>query len=153
MRLLPLHVVVVFKILDLVAVAAEQCALGAARVLPVDAGRYLDELAASHAVAPDEGRRLFQVRLKQCFRGGGDAAAAASHCAADAELLLGHGDLMTMEGLHQLFYLHSVWPGDSKAHVGHELTRGERINLTWRSIVQHLDGSEECMGMRCPLAA
>lgn len=98
--------------------------------------------------APDEGRRLFQVRLKQSFRGVDEATRRE----ADAELLLGHGDLMTMEGLHQLFYLHSVWPGDSKAHVGHELTRGERINLTWRTIVQHLDGSEECMGMRCPLA-
>ena len=57
-----------------------------------------------------------------------------------------------MEGLHQLFYEHSVWPGDSKQHVDDERTRGERINLTWRTIVQHLDGSEECRGMRCPLA-
>ena len=72
---------------------------------------------------------------------------------ADAAVLLGHCDLMTMEGLHQAYYLHSVWPGDSKEHTEHELTHGERINLTWRTIVCHLDGGDECKGMCCPLAA
>ena len=75
-----------------------------------------------------------------------------SYEGADASVLLGHGDVVTMEGLHQAHYLHSVWPGDSKAHVGHELARGERINLTWRTIVRHLDGSDECNGRCCPLA-
>ena len=27
--------------------------------------------------------------------------------------------------------------------------QGERINLTWRTIVKHLDGSDECRGMVC----
>ena len=67
------------------------------------------------------------------------------------EVELHHGDLMTMEGLHQLFYLHSVWPGDSLEHGDDPLTQGERINLTWRTIVRHLDGSDECKGMSCAL--
>ena len=68
------------------------------------------------------------------------------------DILLSHGDLMTMEGMFQKHYLHSVWPGDSKKQMGHELCQGERINLTWRTIVRHLDGSEECRGLVCPLS-
>ena len=48
--------------------------------------------------------------------------------------------------------LHSVWPGDSTAHTEHELAHGERINLTFRTIVRHLDGGDESRGLRCPLA-
>ncbi len=64
---------------------------------------------------------------------------------------LSHGDLLTMEGLCQLFYLHSVWPGDSTEFENHPLAKGERINLTWRKITRHLDGSEECKKRQCPL--
>ena len=115
--------------------------------------------------APASGRRRFEVRLKKAFVGGGGGAARRADAdaarrneesggaAAARALTLGHGDLMTMEGMHQLFYLHSVWPGDSREHRAHALTQGERINLTWRTIVRHLDGGEECRGMRCPLAA
>ena len=131
-------------------------------------------ISLSLCSAPDKGRRLFQIRLKAAFRQGdgsagstvmGGEAAAASRKPigavaaalargenADAAVVLGHGDLITMEGLHQAHYLHSVWPGDSKAHTGHELAHGERINLTWRTIVRHLDGSDACKGMSCPLA-
>lgn len=70
-----------------------------------------------------------------------------------SEIILRHGDLMTMEGMFQKHYLHSVWPGDSKKYVDHELCRGERINLTWRTIVRHLDGSPECRGLMCPLSS
>jgi alkylated DNA repair dioxygenase AlkB len=67
------------------------------------------------------------------------------------EQILHHGDLMTMEGMFQKYYFHSVWPGDSKM-VSDEYTQGERINLTWRTITKHLDGSEECRGKVCSLS-
>lgn len=69
-----------------------------------------------------------------------------------SEIILRHGDLITMEGMFQKHYLHSVWPGDSKGYMNHDLCQGERINLTWRTIVRHLDGSSECRGMACPLS-
>lgn len=69
------------------------------------------------------------------------------------EVILRHGDILTMEGQFQNHYFHSVWPGDSKQHMDHPLCQGERINLTWRTIVQHLDGSEDtCRGIQCPLS-
>jgi alkylated DNA repair dioxygenase AlkB len=84
------------------------------------------------------------------------------------EVILRHGDLMTMEGMFQKHYYHAVWPGDSKQFQSktstssndrtktdhdHPYTHGERINLTWRLIVQHLDGSkDECRGKSCPLS-
>ena len=68
------------------------------------------------------------------------------------EQILGHGDLLTMEGMFQKHYFHSVWPGDSKDYCDDPLTQGERINLTWRTIVQHLDGSDECRGKICPVS-
>jgi alkylated DNA repair dioxygenase AlkB len=72
-----------------------------------------------------------------------------------SEITLRHGDIITMEGMFQRYYLHSVWPGDDddRAYVDHELCRGERINLTWRTIVRHLDGSDKCRGLVCPMAA
>ena len=88
--------------------------------------------------APGGGERLFQVRR----RDGG-----AAH-----ETVLRHGDLMTMEGLFQLFWLHSVYPGDRCDVTDDPLVLGERINLTFRRIVQHLDGSTECRGQVCALA-
>merc|ERR1712216_225048 len=100
--------------------------------------------------------RLFEVRLRSSLRDATDQDIDGSEVADTSELarslLLGHGDLMTMEGLHQLFYLHRVWPGDGHEHVDDPRAQGERINLTWRTIVRHLDGSEECRGMCCPLA-
>jgi hypothetical protein len=94
----------------------------------------------------------------------------------DIEVILRHGDLMTMEGMFQKNYYHAVWPGDSKlfkdsskkdngddeglnddddstVNPYHRFTGGERINLTWRMIVKHLDGSEEaCRGKTCQLS-
>lgn len=92
--------------------------------------------------ANGQGRRKFQVRLKKAFQKEGSDEEVHDLC-------LEHGDLASMEGLHQLFYLHSVWPGDSQEYTEHPLTQGERINLTWRTIVKHLDGSDECKGLRC----
>lgn len=83
------------------------------------------------------GSRWFEVRLKRAFGKDRDVQAVE----------LRHGDLMTMEGLFQLYYLHSAWPGDRNDTI-EEAGRsayGERINLTWRWIVQHMDG--------CPLSA
>lgn len=68
------------------------------------------------------------------------------------EIILRHGDIMTMEGMFQKHYFHSVWPGDSQEYMDDPLTQGERINLTWRTIVKHLDGSSECRGKICPLS-
>mmetsp|Transcript_9821 Transcript_9821/g.14369 ORF Transcript_9821/g.14369 Transcript_9821/m.14369 type:complete len:326 (-) Transcript_9821:100-1077(-) len=89
------------------------------------------------------GARKFQVRFKE--KGQDDSKIA--------DVILKHGDLMTMEGMFQKHYEHSVWPGDSKNYTDHPLTQGERINLTWRTIVRHLDGSPECMGITCPLSS
>mmetsp|Transcript_46576 Transcript_46576/g.113454 ORF Transcript_46576/g.113454 Transcript_46576/m.113454 type:complete len:85 (+) Transcript_46576:642-896(+) len=80
---------------------------------------------------------------------------------------------MTMEGMFQKYFYHAAWPGDSKQfcvdedradkddgdygvdqhrHCRQPYTEGERISLTWRLIVQHLDGSEdECRGKTCRL--
>ena len=88
------------------------------------------------------GARKFQIRKKKDPTNDDDVQ----------EILLGHGDLLTMEGMFQKYYLHSVWPGDSKEYEDHPLTQGERINLTWRTFVKHLDGSNECRGMVCPLS-
>ncbi|CAJ1945981.1 unnamed protein product [Cylindrotheca closterium] len=95
--------------------------------------------------------RKFQVRRKREDEDGNTAQKKHNHDVI--EVMLKHGDLMTMEGYFQKHYLHSVWPGDSKEYMDHPHTQGERINLTWRTIVQHLDGSQECMGKICPLAA
>lgn len=45
------------------------------------------------------------------------------------QLDLGHGDIMTMEGLCQLFYLHAVWPGDRYVRLSHLLAPLERTRL------------------------
>jgi alkylated DNA repair dioxygenase AlkB len=84
------------------------------------------------------GSRLFQVKSR-------DGAKAE-------QIMLSHGDIMTMEGLFQLFWVHSVYPGDRKDLKDDPLCEGERINLTFRTIVQHLNGSAECRGIKCPLA-
>ena len=88
----------------------------------------------------DWGARKFQVKRK-----------GKKYASDIKEIVLRHGDLMSMEGMFQKHYLHSVWPGDSKGHLDHELCQGERINLTWRTLVCHLDGSAEFRGMVCPL--
>mmetsp|Transcript_35766 Transcript_35766/g.86522 ORF Transcript_35766/g.86522 Transcript_35766/m.86522 type:complete len:425 (-) Transcript_35766:3-1277(-) len=97
------------------------------------------------------GARKFQVRRKRDDEDGNTAHEKYNHDAI--EVMLKHGDIMTMEGYFQKHYLHSVWPGDSKEYMDHPHTQGERINLTWRTIVQHLDGSQDCMGKVCPLSA
>ena len=70
------------------------------------------------------------------------------------DVVLKHGDLMTMEGFFQKHYLHSVWPGDgmSPDPLNDPFVSGERINLTWRTIVRHLDGSPASRGQVCPLS-
>jgi len=118
------------------------------------------------------GTRRFQIRAKQPLalhgedgvsdncggiggEGCGDGGSSENpriDCTGVCGVDLRHGDLMTMEGLHQLFLLHAVWPGDRQDQQGHPHTRGERINLTFRTITRHLDGSHECRGVRCPLA-
>eukprot|EP00931_Biecheleriopsis_adriatica_P075204 TRINITY_DN49127_c0_g1_i1.p1 TRINITY_DN49127_c0_g1~~TRINITY_DN49127_c0_g1_i1.p1 ORF type:complete len:248 (+),score=52.10 TRINITY_DN49127_c0_g1_i1:54-797(+) len=93
------------------------------------------------------GARRFEVRLKRAFVEG-SAAGQEPKREEIVAVELQHGDIMTMEGLHQLFYLHSVWPGDADGQefqgrenladdgVGYNVT-GARINLTWRNIVAH----------------
>ena len=62
-----------------------------------------------------------------------------------------------MEEVFQKYYLDSVWPGDSKKRAADnddaDLCQGERINLIWRTIVCHLDGSNDCRGLVCPLCS
>jgi alkylated DNA repair dioxygenase AlkB len=104
-------------------------------------------------IQPKAGRledELYTIQKNDDKNATGGAGGAGS--AIIQSVLLEHGDLMTMEGMFQKYYFHSVWPGDSKDHVDHPLAQGGRINLTWRTIVKHLDGSdEECRGKTCPL--
>lgn len=90
------------------------------------------------------GARKFRIKPKQ-----------RQHCGLQ-EVVLKHGDLMTMEGHVQDYYVHSVWPGDnfweSGASQDDPYVQGERINLTWRTIVRHLDGSPACYGKTCPMS-
>ncbi|CAK0800721.1 unnamed protein product [Prorocentrum cordatum] len=51
---------------------------------------------------------------------------------AFSKLLLRDGDLCTMEGLFQKYYEHRVPREDKEV--------GPRINITWRWVVEHLDG-------------
>ena len=97
-------------------------------------------------------QRLFQVKPQNTGLTE-QRAANDDFCSDDTplEISLRHGDLITMEGMFQKHYLHSIWPGDSKDFLDHPNTQGERINLTWRTIVQHLDGSDQCRKKRCPL--
>jgi len=80
------------------------------------------------------GSRWFEVRLKKPSK---------SEVRA---MELQHGDLITMEGFFQRHYLHSAWPGDrlDLLEAPGRSAFGERINLTWRWIVQH--------GRDCPAA-
>ena len=98
------------------------------------------------------GARKFQVRKKEDGEDGNEADPQNNTSDKIHELLLGHGKLITMEGMFQQHYLHSVWPGDSKEYQEHPLTQGERINLTFRTIIKHLDGSMECRGKTCELS-
>ena len=80
------------------------------------------------------------------------------------EIILRHGDIITMEGMFQKYYLHSIWPGDddnnSIEYNDDDLCQGERINLTWRTIVKHLGSGgsssieevEDFHGITCPLS-
>mmetsp|Transcript_16856 Transcript_16856/g.32035 ORF Transcript_16856/g.32035 Transcript_16856/m.32035 type:complete len:290 (+) Transcript_16856:86-955(+) len=98
------------------------------------------------------GARKFLVKPKQRDHQNNNINHAKYH---PDELVLKHGDLVTMEGMFQKHYLHSIWPGDSlqKFHENDPFCQGERINLTWRTIVQHLDGSDDqCRGKLCPVS-
>ena len=102
------------------------------------------------------GERVFQVKRKSTRTDGHRPADRDGGEGGDdiVEITLRHGDVITMEGMFQRHYLHSIWPGDDDdpSRVDDVRCRGERINLTWRTIVRHLDGSDECRGLVCPLA-
>jgi len=101
----------------------------------------------------DSGARKFVVKRQKPGETEDDTQDQYSDTTSQ-EIVLRHGDIMTMEGMFQKYYFHSVWPGDRQDYVDgkHPYAQGERINLTWRTIVQHLDGSEGCRGKICPLS-
>lgn len=109
--------------------------------------------ARNHEVGGHDGERIFQVKRK---RRNIDTDKGEVRCVEGgtiSEITLHHGDIMTMEGMFQKCYLHSVWPGDDveNVHIDYDRCHGQRINLTWRTIVRHLDGSDECCGLICPM--
>ena len=111
--------------------------------------------ARNHDFGGHDGERLFQVKRKRGnveTAGNGDVRYEEENTIF--EITLRHGDIITMEGMFQKFYLHSVWPGDDieNVHTEDDRCQGERINLTWRTIVRHLDGSDECRGLMCPMS-
>jgi alkylated DNA repair dioxygenase AlkB len=79
-----------------------------------------------------DGRRSFELRRS---KGEDDQTSPAEYT-----VQLNHGDLVTMEGLFQTEYEHSVWPGDdmTKVQEGHKSAVGARINMTWRWVRHHL---------------
>ena len=111
--------------------------------------------ARNHDFGGHDGERLFQVKRKR--RNAETTANGEVQCEEEntiSEITLKHGDIITMEGMFQKFYLHLVWPGDDveNVHTEDKKCRGERINLKWRTIVRHLDGSDECRGLICPMS-
>jgi alkylated DNA repair dioxygenase AlkB len=111
--------------------------------------------ARNQDVGGHDGERLFQVKRKRRnveTTGNGEVQCEEENTIS--EITLKHGDIITMEGMFQKFYLHSVWPGDDieNVHTEDDRCQGERINLTWRTIVRHLDGSDECRGLICPMS-
>ena len=98
-------------------------------------------LASAADAAIGDGTRRFELR-----KSGGAPDATALH-----SIELAHGDLVTMEGLFQTAWEHSVWPGDRMDIItekdgggGDKHARGGRINLTWRWIRHHLAGCPCC---------
>jgi len=91
----------------------------------------LDATGAKKRTQP--GQRWFEVKRRRTW-------GAPQHAVE-----LHRGDIMTMEGHFQRYFLHSVWPGDAHLLSGKDRSAfGERVNLSWRSIVKHQS--------RCPCA-
>jgi len=88
-----------------------------------------------------EGDRIFQVAEWDTEKFGDKQ----DHINEDEALQipLGHGDLLTMEGLFQKYYKHAVWPEDRQTFRDSPFVKGERINLTLRVIKKHLNGKED----------
>eukprot|EP01047_Picozoa_sp_COSAG01_P035590 COSAG01_NODE_2741_length_7157_cov_10.590677_8_plen_135_part_00 len=86
----------------------------------------------SLSLAPEGGRGGAGQRLFLMRRNGIEEA--------EHGITLGHGDMVTMEGLFQSEWQHSVWPGDDTDKAASEQAPGERMNLTWRWLRQHLPG-------------
>lgn len=112
-------------------------------------GRQRPTCIISLSLCRNGGARRFLVKKQHCSE---DQAQDQYPLGEIQEITLRHGDIMTMEGMFQKHYFHSVWPGDSQEYKDDLMTQGERINLTWRTIVKHLDGSLECRGKICPLS-
>jgi len=113
------------------------------------------------------GARKFQIKRKNSSNVNDNENDNDNNDVQVHEIILRHGDIITMEGMFQKYYLHSVWPGDDDNSKEHDdLCQGERINLTWRTIVKHLDSNgsstsieeeeeeeeEDCRGITCPLS-
>lgn len=79
--------------------------------------------------------RSFQIKRQP---GAGSAPGAGKKGPALSTITVAHGDLCTMEGRFQRYYLHSV---PKEPHV-----KEPRINLTWRWITKHnqVDGCKIC---------
>lgn len=99
-------------------------------------GLHRDACIISFSLAgSDAGDRWFEVKRKSR---GGKKGKYAGKGEIIHKVKLRHGDIMTMEGHFQRYWLHSVWPGDrhlleERGHSAH----GERINFSWRTIVNH----------------
>jgi len=99
-------------------------------------GLNRDACIISFSLAGDgDGDRWFEVKHKgpQGKKGKGVGKSDAPFA-----VKLRHGDIMTMEGSFQRYFLHSVWPGDRHLLTGSGRSAlGERVNLSWRTIVKH----------------
>eukprot|EP00527_Entomoneis_sp_CCMP2396_P003475 CAMPEP_0198148396 /NCGR_PEP_ID=MMETSP1443-20131203/41178_1 /TAXON_ID=186043 /ORGANISM="Entomoneis sp., Strain CCMP2396" /LENGTH=224 /DNA_ID=CAMNT_0043813067 /DNA_START=179 /DNA_END=854 /DNA_ORIENTATION=- len=76
--------------------------------------RPINIISLSLTKGVGHGSRLFQIRKSDASEG---------ECSA-TEIMLHHGDLLTMEGAFQKHYHHAVWPGDEiTKYVDHELAK------------------------------
>ncbi|OEU12068.1 hypothetical protein FRACYDRAFT_244294 [Fragilariopsis cylindrus CCMP1102] len=110
------------------------------------------------------GARKFQIKKRDNNKSESDDDDDNDDKNVVHEIILRHGDIVTMEGMFQKYYLHSIWPGDdddnSIDYNDDDLCQGERINLTWRTIVKHLGSGgsssieevEDFHGITCPLS-
>jgi hypothetical protein len=84
--------------------------------------------SSNHDVGGHDGERLFQVKRKRRnVKTTGFGEVRCEEGNTISEITLRHGDIITIEGMFQKCYLHSVWPGDDveNVHTEDDMSRQE----------------------------
>lgn len=92
-------------------------------------------ISLSLSSSPATGKRHFDIR--RCGH-------SSTGCGTCYSVELAHGDLVTMQGMFQTEWQHSIWPGDDEctretasSAANRRTALGERINLTFRWVTRH----------------